>query len=782
MMGFFEQVFSFLTTSPGNLIYHLALAFAIVAAIQAVAMTQAGESSPQSRRKLIGLSALLLSQLVLFLIGALAWQGLVNLHISLPVLDRAISTFCLIWIIWLWAFPARQRPADIANGVFILLSVILFIITYIDWRNANPLIAFNGSWQDLSWQIYSVFIAGLGTLVLLLWRPRGWGTGLAVISLNLLGHLFHFMWTPTGGDFSGIVRLAQLCAYPLLPLLARSTPVLPAEKKENNDKATSILDNPHLKDARVLTSWINLANQNQGEKIYPAAARAIAQTMQAEICYLIKLPADGNELIFVGGYDNLREQDLPRISLKKIQVPTLADALQSQQPWRVNAEDPLFTELNPLMELIRQERVGSALLLPLADEQENWGGALLMNPYLSQDWDLEDASYLQIAFKALPQIFRQSEQHTQLAESQNLTVENLETTRTQLEQQQQENQKLLIELESLRRASDMDALLTLQREAEELIKTLQAENERLRAQLSQPAQPTGNEKKIEPQENLEKEFRQTLEEVAHLQNALSSANMKILTLERQTKRSAALLSRQHQLLADIIPQLQQDLSFIASQNEMLLSEKDETLASTQNKVLEDIRESTERMSKLLDDLMSLTVLQDLSFASNSDSLKESADINEALDQAVASIATSLQEKNITLNLELPENLPLLQINGDCLQQILFFLLENAAVVTPSEGVINLRASIKRDEPEQEYFLFQVMDQGGGITTEDLPLIFSQQRHINQPPISGIGDTGCRLIFAKMLTETHGGKMWLESRLGSSSTVYVLLPVQSDQVK
>ncbi|MEJ5202968.1 MAG: ATP-binding protein, partial [Anaerolineales bacterium] len=127
-------------------------------------------------------------------------------------------------------------------------------------------------------------------------------------------------------------------------------------------------------------------------------------------------------------------------------------------------------------------------------------------------------------------------------------------------------------------------------------------------------------------------------------------------------------------------------------------------------------------------------------------------------------------------------LPPLRADSESLQQILFHLLENAGAVTPAEGEIGLCASVEHDDNEQPYLLFQVTDQGGGIAPEDIPLVFSKQRRPDNMPVHGIGNTGYGLVIAKTLTEAHGGRIWVDSKPGSSSTFSVLLPVQPDHGK
>ena len=101
-----QQFLSILVAPPGNLIYHLTLAFAVFASLQvALISRRAGTGGLPAGRSLLGLNMLLIAQLALFLSSGLAWQGVVDPHTFLPVFDRAVILISLIWIGWMWAFP-----------------------------------------------------------------------------------------------------------------------------------------------------------------------------------------------------------------------------------------------------------------------------------------------------------------------------------------------------------------------------------------------------------------------------------------------------------------------------------------------------------------------------------------------------------------------------------------------------------------------------------------------------------------------------------------------------
>jgi len=78
---------------------------------------------------------------------------------------------------------------------------------------------------------------------------------------------------------------------------------------------------------------------------------------------------------------------------------------------------------------------------------------------------------------------------------------------------------------------------------------------------------------------------------------------------------------------------------------------------------------------------------------------------------------------------------------------------------------------------QPYLLFQITDSGGGIDPADLPRVFSRRYRADNPLVQGVGDTGVGLSIAKTLTEAHGGRIWVESEPGKTTTFSVLLPVR-----
>ena len=223
MGALFSQIFSLLTAPPGNLIYHLVLVFSIASALQSAFNHWRSSEFPQARRTMLGLGLLLSAQFFMFAFSGLGWQGIINPTASLPPLDRAFTLFSIVWITWLWAFPEPSRPADSAAILLSLLIGAAMGISLLTWASQSSLTTYNVTIDDLLWQIASLGFIFIGALILLIRRPNGYGNGLAVLALIFLGHLGHLAFHEDG-NYSGIIRLAYMAAYPILLTLPQRFP------------------------------------------------------------------------------------------------------------------------------------------------------------------------------------------------------------------------------------------------------------------------------------------------------------------------------------------------------------------------------------------------------------------------------------------------------------------------------------------------------------------------------------------------------------------------------
>ncbi len=777
MQTFLQQLLGLLITPPGNLIVHLVLLFSLMAAIQSVFIARRNGQSEGSARILLGLCAILAGQAVLFFSSGLAWQGIASTHQFLPPLERAVAAWCLAWIIWLWSFPKPARAPDAINGLLNLIIIILFLFTLSAWSTQDPNTPFNATWLDWGWSLFPMFIAVIGILFLLMERPEGWGIGLGMIGMLMAGYIYQLMYGDPTSDFSPAVRFSQLASFPLLiSLTMRLNKAAPAQPKTVEEAAAQEPEGERLYTAepRTVFAWMQVAIQQDPDAASNALTRAIAQTMMADLCFLVPAPSYSS-ILLRHGYNSVRDENLAPITLDVGETPNLASALQRGRPFRMLGDDPAVPDLRVLAEALGLEIPGNLLSVPLATEERSWGSLMLLSPYSRRVWTGMDQTYLITAVESIVQILSRPETApvvTNSPEIGRMQVE-IDGLQKQIEQAGRENDLLQTQLrlaaEQKEHEPQLESLLALQQESQEVIARLQEENERLRAGAGEhSAASSSSEQELK---QLESELHLSLEEVAHLQNALAGANMKILSMEMEARRAPAPDSDGRDVIAATLHELRQPVTSIFGYTDLLMSETVGLLGAIQQKLLERVRVSSERINSLIDDLLHIVVLE----GGGLDSEPEEVDMVATIDAAIESTRPALMEKRLLVRLDLPPSLPCLQADKDAMEQVVVNLLQNAATVTAENDAITLAARVETVE-DQLFLLLQVTDSGGGIAAEDLPRVFWRHYRPENPSIQGIGDKGLGLSIARILVEAHGGRIWVDSLQGKSSTFSVLLPV------
>ena len=756
-----DQIFSFMTSQQGSVIYHILLVSSIAFGLQSAFNHWRSSDFPQARRTMVGLGILLLVNILMFIVSGLGWQQALNLNVLLPPLDRAFVLLGLVWVTWLWAFPEPSNAADSAAALLSLLIASIAVLSLAD-KTALAQPSFNATLQDGLWQVASIGVTLVGALILLIRRPSGWGNGLAFLILAFLGHMLYLWSDRSTGDFPGAVRLAYLAAYPILLTLPQRFPAPAAQPVSLQQEASIPERRRYSTDPKTFHALLDLAAETNTTKMSQAVTRAIAQTMLADLCFLIYLTDNKTQLQIASGYDLIREEPLEGGSLTKTSVPMLAGAIQRGRPLRLPAS-ATSADIKGLGDVLGLGNPGNLMCVPmLTKEKESIGGVMLLSPYSNRLWSAEDQAFLANIAASLVSIVQRGQQVTSLQQKEQATQQSLEEALAGLIQAKTENEQLSRQLEQAVSAptpSSSEDLTVAQARIQEL------QNEIASLRAAKPVRPRGSSEVNQ----LEKELRITLEDTAHLQNQLAEANMRILELEKREKSERS--NEQSEVVASISQELRQPMSSIVGYTDLLLGESVGILGALQRKFVERVKASTERIGSLIDDLIQVTTLE----SGLSELKAEPVDMNAIVDNAMSYTSSQLREKNISLRLDLPKVMAPIHADREALQQILIHLLQNAGAATPIEGNVTLKVQTRLQE-EQDYVLIQVTDSGGGILTEDLPRVFTRLFRADNVLIQGVGDTGVGLSIAKTLTEAQHGRIWVESDPGAGSTFSVLLPI------
>lgn len=771
-----DQIFSVLTEAPGSLIYHLILVFSIAGALQAAFVHWRSSEFPQARRTMFGLGILLIAQIGLFLIGGFGIQGYLNLNLFLPPLDRAVTLFSLVWLIWLWAFPEPSRPADAGTWLLSLLITAALVLSLVVYSTEPSLTSYNQTSYDTYWQLASIGLSLAGLFVLGARRPNGWGYGVAMFLLSFAGHLLHMMVGRTDGDFPGAVRLAHMAAYPILLTLPQRFPS-PANRLTSVKQQDAPVGErrKYSTDPKTFHALLALAGESATDRLSQAITRAIAQTMLADLCFLIYLTENNTQMQIVSGYDLIREENLEGGSLNKTVIPMLTNALQRGRPLRLPSSST-SADIKGLSDLLGLENPGHLMSVPIiTPEKEPLGGVLLLSPYSNRLWSAEDQAFLTNIAVSLVSIIQRGQKMTSLEIKGEQAQQALDVAQSRVADLERRNNELLKQMDAVRaesqeglaQAETLTALRDMQEETQRALEKLRQENDELRT-----ARTAKKSDLFASSTQAEGELRLALEEVARLQNQLAEANMRMV--DAGPGSSAPQSTEQAEVVAAIAQELRQPMSSIVGYTDLLLGESVGILGTLQRKFVERVKASTERVGSLIDDLIQVTTLE-----TGLQELKpEPVDLDLIIDNAMSYTSSQIREKNISLHLDLPRNVAPIYADREALQQILIHLLQNAGAASPLEGTVDLKVQTK-SEDSKDYVLIQVSDTGGGIPPEDLGRVFTRLYRAENVLIQGVGDTGVGLSIAKTLTEAQKGRIWVDSKPGVGSTFSVLLPIATN---
>jgi len=231
-----------------------------------------------------------------------------------------------------------------------------------------------------------------------------------------------------------------------------------------------------------------------------------------------------------------------------------------------------------------------------------------------------------------------------------------------------------------------------------------------------------------------------------------------------------------EFVASLSQELRTPMTSITGYTDLLLGESVGLIGEMQRKFLQRIKANIERMNGMLNDLIGVTAID----AGQLEIHPTTVDMSEIIEDTIIGARAQLEEKELTLELNLPEQMPPVEADTDCAHQIMANLLSNATKCSPVGSTIEISASIYDGEagnPEEtRYLKVSVRDSGGGIAPEDQDRVFERFYRAESPLINGLGETGVGLAIVKSLVEAQGGRVWVESEMGQGSTFSFLLPI------
>lgn len=222
-----------------------------------------------------------------------------------------------------------------------------------------------------------------------------------------------------------------------------------------------------------------------------------------------------------------------------------------------------------------------------------------------------------------------------------------------------------------------------------------------------------------------------------------------------------------ELIGDVSHELRTPLAFLKASIEGLM----DGIIPCSNENFQEIQEEIDRLNRLVDDLLELSILESGEYRLD----KRTIQISELISPLVSQMQGKLKQKDIQLTYEIENNLPPIKLDVDRIKQVLINIISNAIRFTPQGGSILLKAVFHNNKSIE----ISVRDSGIGIPQEQLKNVFKRFYRVDKSRAKESGGSGIGLTVAKQLVEAHGGKIWAESPgQNRGTTIHFTLPMSA----
>ncbi|WP_019505132.1 ATP-binding protein [Pleurocapsa sp. PCC 7319] len=270
--------------------------------------------------------------------------------------------------------------------------------------------------------------------------------------------------------------------------------------------------------------------------------------------------------------------------------------------------------------------------------------------------------------------------------------------------------------------------------------------------------------------------------IPHLDETNSERVLGFFALTSDISDRKAIERMKDEFIAVVSHELRTPLTSIHSSLKILATGKLGNLSTKGQRMLQIADEQTERLVRLVNNVLDLQHIQSGKVKMNNKAHK----VTELMIEAVQTMQAMAQEQQVKLFVE---PVPLfVWADHDYILQTLTNLISNAIKFSPPQSMVWLSATRenqkrnRRRHKRPPKVTFAVKDCGQGIPADRLETIFERFHQVDSSDSRKKGGTGLGLAICRQIVEGHGGHIWAESCLGKGSTFYFTLPelIQSEE--
>lgn len=197
------------------------------------------------------------------------------------------------------------------------------------------------------------------------------------------------------------------------------------------------------------------------------------------------------------------------------------------------------------------------------------------------------------------------------------------------------------------------------------------------------------------------------------------------------------------------------------------------LTKDQRELVNGIRESNQKMIKLISGLLNISRLELGTFSVN----PELINVRPIVKQTINELSDLAKSKKLEVKTSFQAKLPQIKADPNLLSIVLQNLISNAIKYTPEKGSVKIRV-----EADKQNMYFSISDTGYGISEDDQKELFNKLFRSEDVKEKGIEGTGLGLYIVKSIMDATGGKVSFESELNKGTTFYFNIPLKGMKKK
>jgi hypothetical protein len=213
--------------------------------------------------------------------------------------------------------------------------------------------------------------------------------------------------------------------------------------------------------------------------------------------------------------------------------------------------------------------------------------------------------------------------------------------------------------------------------------------------------------------------------------------------------------------------LRNPLTIIYTTADLITEELKEKTSEETIEFLEMIKQSSKFMRDLIEELLDVSIID----SGNLSICLEPVDIMELIRNNVSLNRVIAGRKQITVEFNPLNNLPMFQLDRKKIEQVLNNLISNAIKYSYPQSRVVIDSKC-----EEGNLIISVHDTGQGIPSSEMNKLFKPFQKMSVKTTSGESSTGLGLVIVRKIIEAHHGKVWAESHLNIGTTFNISLPL------